>query len=71
MGEDMMSAELDLLPSHGRLRASLYDMGAVVSEEHGDDGVARISVRLPRADWNRLVVQQKLDPSITRSMATG
>jgi GTP-binding protein HflX len=71
VGEDMVTAELDLLPTHGRLRAALYDMGAVVSEEHGDDGVARISVRLPRADWNRLVVQQKMDPSITRSMAAG
>ena len=71
MGEDMMTAELDLLPSHGRLRATLYSMGAVTHEEHGDDGIAKISVRLPRADWNRLVAQQQLDPSITRSMAAG
>jgi GTPase len=71
VGEDMMTAELDLLPSHGRLRATLYSMGAVTKEVHGEDGVAKISVRLPRVDWNRLVAQQQLDPSITRSMAAG
>jgi GTP-binding protein HflX len=59
------------LPSHGRLRAALYSMGAVTSEKHGKDGVARMNVRLPRADWNRLVAQQQLDPSITRNMAAG
>jgi GTP-binding protein HflX len=71
VGEDMMTAELDLSPNHGRLRATLYNMGAVAHEEHGEDGIARMSVRLPRADWNRLVAQQQLDPSITRSMAAG
>ena len=68
VGEDMMTAELSLPPTQGRLRAALYSMGAVTREEHGDDGVARITVRLPRADWNRLVVQQQLDSSITSSM---
>jgi GTP-binding protein HflX len=71
VGDDMMSAELDLLPSHGRLRAALYSMGAVTHEEHSEDGVARVRIRLPRAHWNRLVAQQKLDPAITRSVAAG
>ncbi|MEH6589982.1 MAG: ribosome rescue GTPase HflX [Halioglobus sp.] len=71
VGNDMMSAELDLLPSHGRLRATLYSMGAVTHEEHTPEGIAKMSVRLPRSDWNRLVAQQVLDPSITRSMAAG
>jgi GTP-binding protein HflX len=30
-------------------------MGAVETEDYGDDGVAHLSVRLPRADWNRLM----------------
>ena len=71
VGEDMMSAELNLTPDHGRLRATLYSMGAVTAEEHNAEGVAKISVRLPRADWNRLVAQQQLDPSLTQSMAAG
>jgi GTP-binding protein HflX len=69
VGEDMMTAELNLPPAEGRLRAALYSMGAVTREEHGEDGIAKITVRLPRAEWNRLVVQQQLDPSITSSMA--
>jgi GTP-binding protein HflX len=71
IGEDMMTAELELLPIHGRLRAILYSMGAVTAEVHGEDGIAKMTVRLPRVDWNRLVAQQQLDPAITRSMAAG
>jgi GTP-binding protein HflX len=71
IGEDMMTAELELQPSHGRLRATLYSMGAVTAEVHGEDGIAKMTVRLPRVDWNRLVAQEQLDPAITRSMAAG
>ena len=55
VGQDMISEELKLEPDQGRLRAALYRMGAVEAEDYGDDGVAHLSVRLPRADWNRLM----------------
>ncbi len=55
VGQDMVSEELKLEPDQGRLRAALYRMGAVEAEDYGDDGVAHLSVRLPRADWNRLM----------------
>lgn len=55
VGEDMVNEELDLAPDQGRLRAALYRLGAVEAEEHGEDGMARLKVRLPRADWNRLM----------------
>jgi len=55
VGEDMVNEELDLAPDQGRLRAALYRLGAVETEEHRDDGVARLKVRLPKADWNRLM----------------
>ena len=42
-------------PSQGSLRAALYRLGAVESENYSDDGVAHLQVRLPRADWNRLM----------------
>lgn len=54
VGQDMVSEELELVPSQGSLRAALYEMGAVQSENYGDDGTAHLHVRLPRADWNRL-----------------
>ena len=55
VGQDMVSEELYLNPSEGSLRAALYKLGAVESEDFADNGVAHLSVRLPRADWNRLM----------------
>jgi GTP-binding protein HflX len=55
VGQDMVEHELYLEPEQGRLRASFYRLGAVAAEQYNDDGVAQISVRLPRADWNRLM----------------
>jgi GTP-binding protein HflX len=55
VGEDMVEEELHLEPDQGSLRAALYRLGAVETENYSDDGVAHLSVRLPRADWNRLM----------------
>jgi len=55
VGEDMVSEELSLGPDQGGLRAALYRLGAVKTEDYSDDGQAHLQVRLPRADWNRLM----------------
>jgi GTP-binding protein HflX len=55
VGEDMVNEELQLEPDQGELRAALYRLGAVLSEEYDENGSAQLSVRLPRADWNRLM----------------
>ena len=55
IGQDMVSEELELTPEQGGLRAALYRLGAVESENYTDDGMAHLQVRLPRADWNRLM----------------
>ncbi|MEJ2531715.1 MAG: GTPase HflX [Halioglobus sp.] len=55
VGSDMVTEELALEPCQGGLRAALYRLGAVEAEDYGDDGTAHLSVRLPRADWNRLM----------------
>jgi GTP-binding protein HflX len=55
VGHDMVSEELYLAPHEGGLRAALYKLGAVETEDFADNGVAHLSVRLPRADWNRLM----------------
>jgi len=55
VGQDMVCEELHLAPGQGSLRAAFYNMGAVENEHYGEDGVAHLSVRLPRADWNRLM----------------
>ncbi len=55
VGADMVSERLSLKPDQGDLRAALYNLGAVESENYDDHGVAQLTVRLPRADWNRLM----------------
>jgi GTP-binding protein HflX len=55
VGQDMVDEELELSPEQGGLRAALYRLGAVESEQYADDGTAHLQVRLPRADWNRLM----------------
>ena len=55
VGEDMVNEEVHLAPEQGELRAAFYNLGAVQSEDYSAQGVARLQVRLPRADWNRLM----------------
>ena len=55
VGQDMVNEAVDIAPEQGSLRAALYRLGAVETEEYTDDGVAHLQVRLPRADWNRLM----------------
>jgi GTP-binding protein HflX len=55
VGKDMVTEDLSIGPREGSLRAALYRMGAVEAENYSDDGVSHLSVRLPRADWNRLM----------------
>jgi GTP-binding protein HflX len=55
VGQDMVNEAVDIAPEQGSLRAALYRLGAVEAEEYTDDGVAHLQVRLPRADWNRLM----------------
>jgi len=59
VGDDMVEEKLELSPDQGRLRAALYRLGAVEQETHGDDGSAHLSVRLPRADWDRLMAAER------------
>ena len=55
VGDDMVEESLELAPEQGRLRAALYRLNAVSEENFGDDGRARLQVRLPRVEWNRLM----------------
>ena len=50
----LFDEEITLDPQRGKLRAALYEMGAVCSEHWESDGSSRLHVRLPLADWRRL-----------------
>jgi GTP-binding protein HflX len=55
VGQDMVNEEVHLSPNQGELRAAFYNLGAVRSEDYSAQGIARMNVRMPRADWNRLM----------------
>jgi GTP-binding protein HflX len=50
----LFDEEITLDPHRARLRAALYELGAVCSEAWEPDGSSRLHVRLPLADWRRL-----------------
>jgi GTP-binding protein HflX len=50
----LFDEEITLDPQRARLRAALYELGAVCTEEWQSDGSSRLHVRLPLADWRRL-----------------
>ena len=57
---DMVSHRLNLKPEQGRLRASLYQLGAVEEENHSGDGYAQLQVRLSRRAWQQLLAAENL-----------
>ena len=60
LGGDRVDHRLNLRPDQGRLRAKLYNLGAVVEENHSGDGYVQLHVRLDRREWRRLLATQSL-----------
>ena len=46
-----------LTPAQGKLRAALYEMGAVKSEDWLAAGGSELDIYLPESDWTRLKQQ--------------
>jgi GTP-binding protein HflX len=57
---EMVRHRLNLAPDQGRLRASLYELGAVEQENHSGDGYVQLQVRLSRRDWRQLLATENL-----------
>lgn len=55
LGTELVAGELLLSPQQGRLRAMLYSQQAVLGESYGDDGRARLQIRLPKSDLLRIL----------------
>lgn len=54
LGEDIVQRTLTLTPKDSRLRAELYQLGAVVSEQIIEDGSCQIVVRMPKVKLEKL-----------------
>ena len=60
---------LHLDPSQGRQRAKLFELGAVVSEEIGEDGSWTLELEMPERDLKRFMKREKLDPELLEPLA--
>jgi GTPase len=58
LGHDIVNRQLTLTPDQGKLRARLYERGAVTTEQLDDQGHVVLSVRLPRQDFDRLLQEE-------------
>jgi len=63
LGDDLFVGTLCLPQRLGRLRAQFFELGAVQSEGHDEEGGSLLAVRLPRIELNRLVSRAGLQPS--------
>ena len=58
LGDTLLEREVELGPEQSRLRAALYELGAVQTETFTDNGGMQLQVCLPRADWDRLMARE-------------
>jgi len=52
--EDVFEGSVEITPQQGKLRAALFDLGAVLEESFTPAGNSVLSVRLPKKQWQRL-----------------
>src|SRR5690606_944280 len=55
LGSDLFVGALRLPQGMGRMRAELFELGAVQDEKHDEVGDSLLSVRLPRVELHRLL----------------
>tara|TARA_R110001583_G_scaffold15410_3_gene63484 strand:+ start:96 stop:1412 length:1317 start_codon:yes stop_codon:yes gene_type:complete len=60
LGNEICETSITLTAAQGRLRARLFSFDAVLDEEMNDDGSQRLKVRLPEADWQRLLAAESI-----------
>jgi GTP-binding protein HflX len=61
LGREMVHQWVALEPAQGRLRARLYEAGAVLSESSGDDGCAKLEIQAPKSELLRLLNRESVD----------
>ncbi|WOG28533.1 ribosome rescue GTPase HflX [Endozoicomonas sp. 8E] len=61
LGDDMVQGRLMLQANQGKIRARLYQIGAIQSEEYSDKGELLLDIRMPRSDFERVAKQEGLE----------
>jgi len=62
LGDDIIQQSIVLEHAEARLRAQFYAVGAVTAERIAEDGRQELDLRLPRADFNRLLKREGWQP---------
>lgn len=65
--EEVVVKELAITPDQGRLRARLYSRGAVSHETINDQGQTVLNIKLPRHDFERLLLEDSGSASMDLS----
>jgi GTP-binding protein HflX len=63
LATNLVEDDLSLLPTQGRLRARLFAAGAVLSEQHGENGNSVLRVRMARHDLEQLLRREGMLPA--------
>ena len=63
LAEDMLHQWLPLDPAQGRLRARLYEKGAVLDERVAKDGSISLEIRIPRGQFAQLMAAEPIPGS--------
>jgi GTPase len=61
LSDDYISPTLVLTPSQGRLRARFYELSSVLTETTDNEGNTSLYLRLPKADFVRLLAEAGMD----------
>lgn len=57
LGDDLFAEEIRLTPAEAKLRAILYDAGAIRQESYADNGDMLLQIRMQRQDFRRAIAK--------------
>lgn len=71
LSRDMVNETIHLPSSLGRLRSRFYSLNAVQEEHISPDGSMELQIRMPLADFNRILKAENISPHVLRSSGCG
>ncbi|MDN4502095.1 GTPase HflX [Alteromonadaceae bacterium BrNp21-10] len=55
LAQTMVQYELRIPPKEGKLRAALFELNCISTENYADDGDWLVEIKMPSSDWQRLL----------------
>ena len=60
LAQDIIHTQFVVTPMQGRLRAKLYEAGAVIAEHQSEQGQMSLEVKMPQSDLQRLLAAESM-----------